>query len=279
MRRATPACDMIEAMGRLVSLASVHTEDAVGGKAAALGELLRAGFPVPDGFVITEAGDELSALEPAILKAFDDLKSAYVAVRSSAAQEDGNEAAWAGQLDTFLNVPRDLLMEATARCMASANSPRARAYAAIKGIAAGNVAVIVQAMVPSDVSGVCFSVHPITQDKNQMVIEAVYGLGEAIVSGEITPDNYVMSRQPREITSKVIASQPKALRFSEGDRQTTWENVSEPSAQKLSDMQVLELADVVERLEQHFGHPVDVEWAFHDGKLLILQSRPITTLG
>ncbi len=261
-----------------IPLRDARVSDEVGGKAAALGAMLRAGFTVPEGFVVVMSADMLDELTPTVLDAFDALGAAYVAVRSSATQEDGRTAAWAGQLDTFLNVSRGGLVVSMSRCLNSANSARAQAYAAEKGLAAGRVAVIVQAMVPSDVSGVCFSVHPVTNNTDELVIEAAYGLGEAVVSGEITPDNYVVERSTRRIAIRSVSTQPKALRFSRKAQKMVWEDITEPASQKLSDAQVLEVADTVGRLEAHFGYPVDVEWAFYNDRLYILQSRPITTL-
>jgi pyruvate, water dikinase len=265
-------------MIELIPLRDARSSTEVGGKAAALGDLIRAEFTVPDGFVVATDASELNRLTTAILDAFESLESPFVAVRSSATQEDSLTAAWAGQLDTFLNVSRETLMESILSCMASVESARARAYATEKGLAAGRVAVIVQSMVPSDVSGVCFSVHPVTKNTNDMVIEAAYGLGEAVVSGEVTPDNYVVDRAARRVAIRSISTQSRSLRFSPKEHKTIWENVDEPSVQKLSDTQILELADTVERLESHVGYPVDVEWTFYDDRLYILQSRPITTL-
>jgi phosphoenolpyruvate synthase/pyruvate phosphate dikinase len=265
-------------MGQSILLAEAQSEDMIGGKAASLGEMLRAGFRVPDGFVVTGSKSELSTLKQVILETFEKLDATRVAVRSSAIHEDGLDASWAGQLDTFLNVSKGSLLEHLAVCMDSARSNRAQAYARHLGTPAGRVAVIVQAMVPSDVSGVCFSIHPITQDTNQMVIEAAYGLGEAVVSGEVTPDNYVVSRRGRHIISRSVTIQPKALRFSKQNNDTIWIDTADPSAQKLNDEYILKLADTVKKIESHFGHPVDVEWSLYKDKLYILQSRPITTL-
>lgn len=156
----------------------------VGGKAAALGELARAGFQVPRGFVVPVGG--VSGDES--LAAFRALGAPRVAVRSSATTEDGVAASWAGQLETFLNTDEDRLLENIERCRASARSARAEAYAEERGGDVARVAVIVQAMVPAEVAGVAFSVHPVTGAR-EPVIEAVRGLGDALVSGRAEPED------------------------------------------------------------------------------------------
>jgi phosphoenolpyruvate synthase/pyruvate phosphate dikinase len=264
---------------QLISLAEVHPEDAAGGKAASLAVLLRAGFRVPPGFVVAATEDNLEALETDILQAFDRLGVRFVAVRSSATQEDGHEAAWAGQLDTFLNVPKELLLTQIGKCLASTGSPRAQAYAAQKGLPAGSMAVIVQAMVDSDISGVAFSAHPVTGSRDHMVIEAGLGLGEAIVSGEITPDTYVIETASGSVAEASIASQAKQLvRGKHGACE--WQPIDPPVTQpKLSSKQLAELIETMRKLADFHGFPIDVEWAFASGMLYILQARPITTLG
>lgn len=230
----------------------------VGGKASALSELIRAGFEVPAGFVIsTDSGTTMTdELRNDIVKNFDALGAKFVAVRSSAVAEDGVKDAWAGQLDTFLDVDRNSLIDAVKKCWDSANSPRAKAYAKQKKLVASKVAVMVQAMVKGDVSGVAFSVHPVTQNHDHVIIEAVSGLAEALVSGKVTPDIYLTNK----ITGKII------------------EKTTQAAQALLSDEQIVELASLIIQLEKHFGFPVDVEWTIVKGKLYILQSRPITTL-
>jgi pyruvate,water dikinase len=249
-----------------------------GGKAASLGALLRAGFQVPGGFVVITTEDDLNGLRPAILEKFDAMSVKFVAVRSSAVHEDGSKAAWAGQLDTFLNVPRRQLLECIGRCMASSGSDRAQAYGAHHGGTAGAVAVIVQAMLDSDVSGVAFSAHPVTGSREHLVIEAALGLGESVVSGEVTPDTYIIEAKSGKIIEASIAAQTKQLvRSLTGGNE--WQSVQPPiRSPKLIPAQLAELADTVRRLADFFGHPVDVEWAYAGGELYILQSRPITTL-
>ncbi len=262
-------------MSKVYKLQDATKQQLAGGKAASLGALLRAGFTVPDGFVVTGAAD---ALQSSILAAFDALNVRYVAVRSSALNEDGNQAAWAGQLETFLNVTRDTLLERIQECAKSAESDRAVAYAATKGASAGSVAVLVQAMVNSEVSGVAFSVHPVTGSRDHMVIEAGLGLGEAIVAGDITPDNYVIETATGNVIESHIAQQTKRL-VRGGDAGNEWQTMDPPAADpKLSPQQLSEIVDNLRKLVEFYGFPVDVEWAYEAGKLYILQSRPVTTL-
>ncbi len=197
-------------------------------------------------------------IQDTIQSSFEKLDADLVAVRSSATSEDSATAAWAGQLDTFLNTTSDELIENIKKCWASLFTPRAIFYRFEKELHQENisVAVVVQKMIDSDVSGIAFSVHPVTEDPNQMIIEAAFGLGEAIVSGQVTPDAYVVDKE-------------------------TFENIDinvNQEKQVLSEDQILNLAKEVVKIESHYGFPVDVEWAMKDGELFILQSRPITTL-
>lgn len=209
------------------------------------------------------------------------LNAVYVAVRSSATAEDSASAAWAGQLDSYLNTTRQTLLENVTKCWASLFTPRAIFYRFQKGLhkAKISVAVVVQKMVASDVSGVAFSVHPVTENANQLIIEAGFGLGEAIVSGSITPDSYVVSKDPREILDKNIATQERAIYRAEagGDE---WRNIQpeKRNAQKLSDDEILKLAEIIIGIENHYGFPCDIEWALESDFFYITQSRPITTL-
>ena len=134
-------------------------------------------------------------------------------------------------------------------------------------------------MVQSEVSGIAFSVHPVTQDRDQMIIEAGFGLGEAIVSGSITPDSYVVEKSTRKILDKNITTQEKGLFRDEGGG-SSWRELPREKGEKatLSDEEVLELSELVVKIEKHYGFPVDVEWAREKDKFCIVQSRPITTL-
>ncbi len=269
---------MMSVVKQILKLDEARVENMAGGKAASLGELLRGGFKVPNGFVITadDSGD-IANLEASILEHFDTLGAQFVAVRSSAVNEDGSEAAWAGQLDTFLNIHRDGLLDNIRRCIASAGSARAQAYAAHNRVELGNVAVVVQAMVESDISGVAFSAHPVTESREHMVVEAGLGLGEGIVSGQVTPDSYIIDNESGKVTGSFVSTQTKKL--VRGETGNTWQTLDPAiTTPKLSDQQLAELVKTVRGIAELYGFPVDVEWAYADGMLYVLQARPITTL-
>lgn len=220
-----------------------------------------------------------------VVEAFKTLKAEFVAVRSSATAEDGADHAWAGQLDSFLNTTEVNLLENMRKCWSSLFTPRAIFYRFEKelNLTEISVAVVVQKMIQSEVSGIAFSVHPITEDRNQLIIEAGYGLGEAIVSGSITPDSYVVEKEPLRIIDINTSTQTKSLIRSEtksGAERNRWVGIqkSEGEKQKLSEEQILELAKLVIKIENHYGFPCDIEWAYENGKFYITQSRPITTL-
>lgn len=234
-------------MKSLLWLSTVRATDRplLGGKAAMLGEMLAAGFRVPNGFVVLEA-----ASDEECLAAFDQLGAARVAVRSSAIAEDGQKQSWAGALETFLPVDRALLIEKIAACRASGQAKRAQAYGE-----AGRVAVIIQTMVKSEVSGVLFSVDPVSNDADLLLIEGSRGLGEAVVSGSVIPEHIVVSKK----TGAIVEKQNHG-----------------PSV--LTDAMVAELAVMARKVERLLGAPVDIEWTYAEGKLYLLQARPITTL-
>jgi len=148
-----------------------------------------------------------------IEKNFEKLGAEFVAVRSSATAEDSASAAWAGQLDSFLNTTKENLLKRVQDCWASLFTPRAIFYRFEKDLHKTkiSVAVVVQKMVNSEKSGIAFSVHPVTEDYNQIIIEAGFGLGEAIVSGQITPDSYVVEKEPRRIIDVNVAEQERGL--------------------------------------------------------------------
>lgn len=221
---------------------------------------------------------------------FKNLNAKLVAVRSSATAEDSVSNAWAGQLDTFLNTTEKTLLENIQKCWASLFTPRAIFYRFEKGLHQQkiSVAVVVQKMIQSEIAGIAFSVHPVTEDENQMIIEAGWGLGEAVVSGQITPDAYVVDKQDWSILDINVNQQDKFLTY-KTDGGNYWQALParQKEAQKLTSRQIIELAKLVTKIEKHYRFPVDVEWAFarpepaegEKGKFYITQSRPITTLG
>ena len=216
-----------------------------------------------------------------IQKFFKDLDSKYVAVRSSATAEDSASAAWAGQLESYLNTTEENLLENVKKCWASLFTPRAIFYRFEKDLHKQkiSVAVVVQKMIESEKSGIAFSVHPVTQDRNQLISEAGFGLGEAIVSGQITPDSYVVEKQPRRIIDKNVQTQSRGLYRAENGG-NEWQNFSKEQGEKqvLSDKEILELSEIILRIENHYSFPIDIEWAFENERFYIVQSRPITTL-
>ncbi|HUV80986.1 MAG TPA: PEP/pyruvate-binding domain-containing protein [Patescibacteria group bacterium] len=237
-------------------------------------------------------------LEKEFLKEFKKLNNKYVAVRSSATAEDSSIASWAGELETYLNTSQSNLAENIKKCWSSLFTPRALFYAFEKGVITQTgqkkiraktckklaycypvgVAVVIQKMIQSDVSGICFTVHPVTQDRNQMVIEAGWGLGEAIVGGKITPDTYVISKRDWVIIDSNISSQEMMIiRQGNGIKETRVPK-SKQSKQKLSNKQIIQLAKLCQKIEDHYKYPQDIEFAIENNKIYITQSRPITTL-
>ena len=227
-----------------------------------------------------------------ILAAYQELGAEYVAVRSSATAEDSSVASWAGELETYLNTTRADLLERVRRCWSSLFTPRAIFYRHEKGLidAHVSVAVVVQKMVQSEISGIAFTVHPVTEDRDQMIIEAGYGLGEAIVSGQITPDSYVVSKGEMSILDISIGHQTRKLEKmtpaagvaankDEENPSNAWVDLGPAGErQKLTGRQIMELAELCKKIEDHYGFPCDIEWAYEGGHFYVTQSRPITTL-
>lgn len=215
-----------------------------------------------------------------IVNDFKKLKCEYVAVRSSATAEDSSTASWAGELETYLNTEEKNLTDNVKKCWSSLFTPRAIFYRHEKKLldAKVSVAVVIQKMIQSDVSGITFTVHPVTQDKNQMIIEAGWGLGEAIVSGQITPDSYVIDKRDWSIMDINISTQEKMITKVGKTTKTTNVKKSEQDKQKLVGKKIIELAELCGKIEKHYKFPCDIEWAIERNKIYITQSRPITTL-
>ena len=206
----------------------------------------------------------------------------FVAVRSSATAEDLPDASFAGQQDTYLNVQgADDLIERVKDCWASLFTKRAIYYRVEKGFSHEkvNIAVVVQEMVDADKSGVAFSSDPSTGEK-RVTVEAAWGLGESVVGGDVTPDNYVFDRETREIVDAKIASKKVMHVKDAATGETVEKEVPDDRRDErvLSEKEIVEIAETAERLEEHYGTPQDIEWAIHEGEFYVLQSRPITTI-
>ncbi len=203
----------------------------------------------------------------------------FVAVRSSATTEDLKTASFAGMQATFLNIKGiSEVIKNIQKCWASLFTSRAIYYREQNHFdhLEAQIAVVVQRMINSDASGVCFTINPVNNNKKDIVIEASFGLGEAVVGGEVTPDMYVVHKDTQEIHKKNINEQTWGYFRDKG--KTVKKKIKDPSAQVLTDKQIKQVALIAKKIEQHYGHPQDIEFAFENDKLFILQSRPITTL-
>jgi pyruvate,water dikinase len=288
-----------------------------GGKGANLGELVRGGFPVPPGLVLTTAayrafveetgiGEELlelaadpdpeaaserirelmesaplpDALAAEITAAVPELGPGPFAVRSSATAEDLEGASFAGQQDTYLNVAADGLLVAIQRCWASLWTARAMAYRARLGIAPAEVAlaVVVQQLVAADAAGVMFTANPTNGRRDETVVSAAWGLGESVVSGAVTTDDVVVDAAAGRVLTRSTAD--KAVITVPTGAGTREEELTGPrrTAVVLDDAAAVELARLGAAVAAHFGAPQDIEWARAGGEFAIVQSRPITAL-
>ncbi len=323
---------MIELMlSYVMDFKDISREDValVGGKGANLGEMTRAGFPVPSGFCITAESyrqmveynkfdddlrkqldgldvhdsDELTRradkikkiisraevpeeMARAIIEAYRKLKKGernpLVAVRSSATAEDLPEASFAGQQATFLNIQGEAgVLQAVRNAWASLFEPRAIFYRETNKFDHFKVylAIPVQLMVQSEVSGIMFTVNPVDNDKRRVVIESVWGLGEMIVQGAYTPDHYEVRKDTKEVYARVVNRQEKQLIKKGQETKETEVPKNRIEKQKLDDAQIVRLAEIGMKLQDHYKFPQDVEWALEDGELYIVQTRPITTMG
>ncbi|WP_438014947.1 phosphoenolpyruvate synthase [Sorangium sp. So ce315] len=298
-----------------------------GGKGGNLGELTRAGLPVPPGFVIT-ADAYLAAMEaagvrkqlrelfaeadpndpaglratcsalqqlvraaplPAQLRA--EITSAYrklgpdaiVAVRSSATSEDSASTSFAGMHETYTDVTGEkALLDRVRDCWASAFGERVVSYRKSQRLTEEPaLAVVVQRMVGAERSGVIFTADPATKDTSRLVVEAAFGLGEVVVGGQVEPDTYtVAKRGPRLLEARVGHKAFKLVRAPDGGGEQRVDLPEDEGARRvLEDDQVLDLARLALRVEEHYGAPQDIEWAIEGGATYLVQARPITTLG
>jgi Phosphoenolpyruvate synthase/pyruvate phosphate dikinase len=262
----------------------------VGGKAAKISRLARMYHRVPDGFSLpVTLMDEAHPLElrDEMIRAISDLMACHnlpdfiAAVRSSAVDEDGSIASFAGQHETYLNiVGADAIIQAVTRCWESARSERALEYRRQQGLSVKRpqLAVLVQQLVASDVSAVVFSANPITGSRAEIMINASWGLGESIVGGTVTPDTFIVLKTDLAITGRIIADkQPMTVSASGGTHEVDVPRFLRAQA-SLNDEQIVEMAKLALTLEVTMEYPVDVEYAYAGDKLYLLQCRPITTL-
>lgn len=300
----------------------------VGGKGANLGEMTQAGFPVPNGFIITAQayfaflrenklmtkishllgtvdfqrpesllwvsahikkeiikGVVSDELTNELFRSYEKLggviSDALVAVRSSATAEDLPTASFAGQQETYLNVQGDAnLLLKVKRAWASLFEARAIFYRHDQHFNHFRVgiAIVVQKMVESDRSGVMFTIDPVTNEKGKIVIEAIYGLGEMIVQGRVTPDHYEVGKSDFEIRQKVIEKQLIQLVKKGANNKEVHIAGNAGKKQKITDKQIVELAKLGNKLERHYYFPQDIEWAIEKNNIYIVQTRPITTM-
>jgi len=301
----------------------------VGGKCANLGEMTRAGFPVPNGFAITINAYDLFLKENdlinkiyGLLKTLDvndppqlnqaankiqkwivngkmpdevaqDIitsykklsgvfKNALVAVRTSATAEDMPGSSFAGMGWTSLNIKGEAnVINAVRECWASLFTGRSIYYRVENKIPHEKVkiSVAVMKMVESEVSGVMFSIDPVKNDKDRIIIESVWGLGEMIVQGSVVPDTYVVQKGTFDILSKEISDQvTQLIRVKSGENKEVKVPDKIRQLQKITDKEIVELAKLGDKLQKHYYFPQDTEWAKEKGKIYIVQTRPVTTV-
>ncbi len=287
----------------------------VGGKAMSLISTTRAGLPVPGGFALSvaffkswtekikESPEWESLLNNPVKENCDKVKTIgekftftdeqqilfdeamvelsrgkIFAVRSSSPEEDLEGSSFAGMYETFLGTPRKQLEGTIAKAYSSMLDFRVMEYKTQNNIRLDKtcISIIVQKQVDSDVSGVGFSLNPMNNCYDEAVINASHGLGEAIVSGIVTPDNYIVEKVKMEIISKTINEKKIALYLSDDGGIMEEEN-KEPDGQALTDNQILELTNLISKCEEHYKLPIDTEWAYEKGQLYLLQARPVTT--
>ncbi len=204
-----------------------------------------------------------------------------VAVRSSAIDEDGADDSFAGQHDTFLNVVgAEPVARSVVRCWSSLDSDVAMSYRQSRGVATEDptMGVVVQSLIRADVAGVAFSANPVTGARDEVVLNAAWGLGESVVSGTVTPDNFLVDKRSQAIASRAIGEKERmTVLTADGVSEVPVPRVMR-SAPTLNDDQVAEIAQLATTLEDTFSAPVDIEWAFANDQLYLLQCRPITTL-
>jgi pyruvate, water dikinase len=256
-------------------------EPRFGGKSANLGELLVAGIPVPGGFAIAAGAGE-SVWEEVVARYAELGDQEPVAVRSSAVGEDSSEATFAGQYESYLWVRgANAVCEAVRKCWESATSSGAAAYRERVGGGPAAMGVTVQLMVDAAVSGVMFTCNPVSGDPSMVSINASWGLGLAVVGGEVTPDDHLVSKVTGEVVAEHVHA--KTIEYVADPAGGGTKRVDVPpervEAPCLDSGQLAALLDLARRVQRHFGAHQDIEWAIdRGGELFVLQARPVTAV-
>jgi phosphoenolpyruvate synthase/pyruvate phosphate dikinase len=257
-------------------LAQLDSSDAAAVRHAAetIGGLVRE-MPLP-GDLCEEIGEAHAQLTATMGR--------HSAVRSSAISEDGSAASFAGLYESYLNmVGAPEVLDAVHRCYVSLWSQRAVSYRANRaGGSEEAMAVVVMKLVPSETSGIAFTAHPVTGSLDQVIINSSFGLGEAIVSGRVTPDSFLIDKRDFRLLEREIYPKELAVFPHPGGGGGVIEEKLTPDRQRaasLTDEQATAVARLAVEVEAHYGSPQDIEWGMYNGQLYLLQSRPITTLG
>ncbi len=321
---------MVTSSDLVVWLSSVDKHDIhyVGSKNANLGEMIRAGFPVPEGFAVTSTAysiflkknnldekikhllgtinyddnDSISQVSAHIKKliisssipeeiikdifnAYERMTvkydSPYVAIRSSSTSEDSKTASFAGQQETYLNIKGEAsILDTVRKAWSTLFEARAIFYRHNAKTDPSRIAssLVVQKMVQSNSSGVMFTIDPVTNNKQRIVIEAIYGLGEYISQGRVTPDHYEVDKNDLRIVDKKVAEQSIRLVYKKGENLRDFVPEKIRGYQKITDSQIEKLGKYAKDIENHYYFPQDIEWAIEKDKIYIVQTRPITTI-
>jgi pyruvate,water dikinase len=290
---------MIEVLN-LEELSRTNTK-AFGGKASHLGELMRLGIRVPSGFCLghaaiaaltCNAGQKINEVDAVLKSKLAEIVGPYfssltkhagagtlLAVRSSASGEDSAGASFAGQFDSILGVRTiDEVCDAIILCWKSKSSGRAISYTRKRKLPTASMSVIVQQLIVPEIAGVCFTCHPVTFDKDMVVVEANWGFGDTVVSGMVSPDHFEVSAKSRKVKIRLVARK-RCMSILLGHK---IERVPIPEDQQrsacLNDVDLFKIVDTALTIQAHFNHPQDIEWVLAGGKLFIVQSRPVTVV-
>jgi pyruvate,water dikinase len=256
-------------MVRIGKLALEIDENTFGEKSKEIRDLILEGNMPED--IASEIGESLNKLN-----------AQYASIRSSAISEDSLKASFAGLHDTFLNIKSapELVLENVKKCWASLFNERAVVYRIKKEIPhLEGMAVVIQEMIPAEISGTAFTAHPDTGDKNEIIIESSWGLGESIVSGLVTPDRYIVNKKNFNVIKKIIGRKKITVRTDKGGIARIDTPDDKMNAFSLRDTSIENITKVCLNIEKAFKYPQDIEWCIHKNKIWILQSRAITSLG